>query len=123
MDESPTIKRRTLLWLGVSALIAPVIPGLLHRTAASATKDELLGEIIWVGVAYLKKVPEEATRETLLALLPKLEGSKPLASRIRELEDRVAQDFAENRTVLLEGWLLSRTEARAAALLTLGVEQ
>lgn len=35
------------------------------------------------------------------------------------LETRIAQDFADGDTVLLDGWLLSRTEARQTALYSL----
>ena len=124
MADPSAITRRTLLaWLGASTLTAQVLPALLRLAAASQSEDEALRKIVRVGRSYLKKVPDEANREKLAALLPSLKGSKRLAARIRALRDRVARDFAENRIVLLEGWLLSRTEARAAALVALGIEE
>jgi hypothetical protein len=86
----------------------------LARPAASARA---------VGLAYLAQVPGEArpvllTRLVLEALaLGEAEaaslGEKALRARIKA---RIAADFAEGRTVSVEGWLLSRSEVRFYAL-------
>jgi hypothetical protein len=36
-----------------------------------------------------------------------------------EIKRRFAKDFADGRTVMLDGWVVSRTEARLCALLAL----
>jgi hypothetical protein len=75
-----------------------------------------------VGQAYLATTPEEADRDRLLAqLYPRLEpGADRSAAAWREsYMARCRQDFAEGRTVRIDGWVLSQTEARLCALATL----
>lgn len=73
-----------------------------------------------MGDAYLALVPEEGDIGRLSRLLfpgsSGSPGSRTGDDWLRYLADRVREDFAEGDTVLLEGWLLSRTEARASAL-------
>lgn len=79
-----------------------------------------------VGKEYLRRAPEEADRLLLVnaicgsdcelqrALLDGDDGRLRIAVR-----NRLRRDFADGRTVLLDGWLLSRTEARLCALATI----
>ncbi len=75
-----------------------------------------------VGKCYVSSHPEERslrrlTRE-LRADLDRVDWRDPGALR-SAVSERVRRDFAEGRTVLVRGWLLSRTEARIAALYAL----
>jgi len=70
--------------------------------------------VIAVGEGYLRAVPEEADLATLLAALPAPGGDVAAAAR-----RRIAADFTNGETVAVDGWLLSRSEARAAAALAL----
>lgn len=70
--------------------------------------------VIVVGEGYLRAVPEEADLATLLAALPAPDGDVAAAAR-----RRIAADFTNGDTVAVDGWLLSRSEARAAAALAL----
>ena len=75
--------------------------------------------VLRIGRRYLEAVPEEADLGILLARLPNGTDPERLAGRLSDLAPAVAEDFAQGRVVLLRGWLVSRTEARAAAVLAL----
>ena len=88
-----------------------------HRDSSAA------GEI---GKAYLLVTPEEDDRDRLLEALAgdALEEWERLASRDPAALDQAVRarhhdDFRHGRTVRLHGWILSRTEARLAALSSL----
>jgi hypothetical protein len=76
-----------------------------------------------VGQAYLEKTPGESDPRVLVSHL--CEGWAPdaLDADASELVERIRQqhrqDFASGRTVGVEGWVLSRTEARVGALAAL----
>lgn len=68
-----------------------------------------------LGAHYRAATPTENTAEALRAVLSKRRASLvplPASRRIRE-------DFESGRTVLVDGWVLSVTEARQAALFSL----
>ena len=79
-----------------------------------------------VGLAYLRGVPAEASEETLTERIrsdlsrseDELCGTD-FESLRKLLRLRTRRDFEEGRTVRLEGWIMSRTEARLFALATL----
>ncbi len=58
----------------------------------------------------------------LLAALPALGGSVPTdpATQLAALREQVAADYEADEVVELDGWLIARTEGRAAALYVLG---
>jgi hypothetical protein len=60
-----------------------------------------------LGQAYLRRYPEEASQSRLAGLVP----ADPVA-RTRQ----VRADFAVGQVVILNGWVLSRTECRYCAL-------
>jgi hypothetical protein len=76
-----------------------------------------------VGALYLARFPDEADRgvltERILAAL-ELPAAAVLAQDEQCLRTaiaaRVRRDFAETATAEIEGWILSRTEARLCAL-------
>ena len=70
--------------------------------------------VLAVGAAYLRLRPDEADMATLLAALG-AHDSDPVAAAARG----TASDFAAGRTVVLDGWVLADSEARAAAVVTL----
>lgn len=84
---------------------------------ASSLGDALVA----VGSRYLAAHPDEADRATLLAALPQLQGQVPErpGQALRVLADQAEADHEAGEVVALDGWVLSRTECRAAALYTL----
>jgi len=77
-----------------------------------------------IGRAYLAGYPDESGDDATLARLiladPGGDPRVPLPSdtqRLREtIAARVREDFRQGRTARVEGWILSRTEARLCAL-------
>jgi hypothetical protein len=74
-----------------------------------------------VGEAYRAAYPEEDDVEVLEAALPRFEGlsGQQVQDQLSTLRDQVRTDFAEGNIVMVDGWLLAATEARAAALVSL----
>jgi len=76
-----------------------------------------------IGKTYQKLVPGE-NKETLIKLLSSNVGQAINESKDGNLvssvlEKRVRQDFQENKTMVIDGWVLSVTEARQCALFSL----
>ena len=71
-------------------------------------------KIIEIGRKY-RQISDENDVESLTRLLA-VEDQKPVK---QYFENKVRQDFENNDTVLIDGWLLSITEARQCALLSL----
>lgn len=69
-----------------------------------------------IGVRYREGFPEARDRIALIADIEASLGRGPVNSR--KLEQRIRQDFADENTIILDGWVLSRTEARLCALAT-----
>jgi hypothetical protein len=72
-----------------------------------------------VGAAYLRQYPEHASRAVLLRFLALPDESLTAAQVAVAIEQRIRSDFAYQRTLLLERWLLSRTEAAICGLIAL----
>jgi hypothetical protein len=86
-----------------------------------APTSSLADALVAVGGRYLEEHPDEADQAALLAALPALDGEVPdrPGQALRVLADQAAADHASGDTVDLDGWVLSRTECRAAALYAL----
>lgn len=99
----------------------------LLQPAAAAAEDRLralLGDPAGAGVlgrAYLALAPQEGARLAELVLRSLGLDRATLARETerglrRRLAARVRQDYAEDATAVVGGWVLSRTEGRLAAL-------
>jgi hypothetical protein len=72
-----------------------------------------------IGKAYLAAYPDERDRRLILKELigpTKLRGPGDLRRRIAQ---RRQQDFIQGAVVVVDGWILAKSEARAAALTVL----
>jgi hypothetical protein len=72
-----------------------------------------------VGTAYLRRYPEHASRAVLLDHLALPDGRLSPAQIAAAIERGIRSDFKHRRTVVLDRWLLSRTEAAVCGLLAL----
>jgi hypothetical protein len=77
-----------------------------------------------IGTRYLQQSPDEARPEILArCLFPGTAGAAcgPAAlDRLRQaLDEQRRRDFTAGDTVLIDGWILARTEARLCALASL----
>lgn len=113
------------LWPGAAALG--------RSNAAASCGSEALAclfrsreSAVRLGRAYLRQHPEEADQAALERLVfARLDGLRPdtasgLAALKRSFESARRQDFDCGAVVQLGGFMLSRTELRACALVALG---
>ena len=102
--DDRTVGRRAflhqLVLVGSSALTA-------RTSSASGNRPEISQGMRAVGECYLAAYPEEASRDRLLALVPR--DPKPLMRQVQ-------RDFERDDLVSVHGWLMSRAECRACAL-------
>jgi hypothetical protein len=81
-----------------------------------------------IGEAYLQQLGREANRESMLAAargtIGLIDRSRDEPGAIAAIVRAVRQDFERGRSVQVEGWILSRTEAEMCVLtlLTAGGE-
>ena len=71
-------------------------------------------KIVEIGLEY-RQLSGENNRDTLQNLL----AYDPAISTKKFFEEKIRTDFENNNTILIQGWLLSITEARQCALLSL----
>jgi hypothetical protein len=79
------------------------------------------GRVRQIGKSYLAAVPSENSADALRAVISNTERKRirfPWTGR-SWIDDQVRDDFAAGRTVLVDGWVLSATEARQCALFSL----
>jgi hypothetical protein len=117
------MRRRSFLALLALALLSP----LLGR-AKRAPRETLATTTGWsprarasaarIGEAYLEDHPEEA-QPALLARLLREAGLEEAPGPTSRARARIREDFERGRTVQVDGWVLSRTEARLCALTAL----
>ena len=74
--------------------------------------EAAIGEL---GTSYRKQNPEEASEPELISLLPE-SGKAMDDSGLKQIRKRIKTDYEEGAIVCLDGWLLSKTEARQCAL-------
>jgi hypothetical protein len=67
-----------------------------------------------IGSRYLETYPAEHNRSDLCRHLSLSLGKK--GNFKQNVESRISQDFADEDTVILDGWILSLTEVRLFAL-------
>ncbi len=73
--------------------------------------------LVDLGVKY-RQISGEDQPDTLLQLLMR-DHTGNIFNRKKYLEQKIALDFQADNTVMIDGWLLSITEARQCALLSL----
>ena len=116
------LNRRRFLQVGALGVIAAVAD-----TVCSDNRDRPLDQplliatlgperVAQLGARYRTQAPGENSVDALRAAIDKARGSGLLG---KSVDDVVHDDFENGRTVLVDGWLLSVTEARQAALLSL----
>jgi len=72
-----------------------------------------------IGEAYVRQLGDtsaESIRKASLAALEVIERASSQQNAIRALGLAVRRDFQQGRSVQLEGWIVSRTEAELCAL-------
>jgi hypothetical protein len=123
-----TLDRRRFLQLAATGMVA----GLTTSACARDTNEdpaalgkpalvEMLGpeRAREIGTQYRASVRTENTEAALRDAISRSRGRQFL--RARSIEEQIRDDFAAGRTVVVNGWVLSQTEARQCALYSLSV--
>jgi hypothetical protein len=125
-----TLDRRRFLQLTAAGMVASLTDSACTRGTgedAQALAQPALLEMLGaegareIGTQYRATVPKENTAAALRAAISSSQHQKfPWIWR-RSIEERIRDDFAAGRTVVVSGWVLSETEARQCALYSLSV--
>jgi hypothetical protein len=78
--------------------------------------------ITGIGKQYIIKMPDESSSgklQTLLTEKADITGSTPAENVHEHFDKQSIADFNENKTVIVDGWVISVTEARQCALFSL----
>jgi hypothetical protein len=118
--------RRTFLLLAMAAATwggpvrAALGPG-PAPDAGLALAFKHRGHAIAIGRRYLGRYPDDPWPGVLARGLGRASPADPAAARLA-LSARVREDFERGDTVLLDGWVLARSEGRACAALALAAD-
>ena len=120
-------------FIGLSAYLAATVAIPLLDSCTTANNDAAVGEpvvllhiinaksVVETGRAYLKQFPDENSAEKLRKLL--LDKNAPLSSGAKAIhayfDTKTVNDFDTGQIVIVNGWVLSRTEARQSALFSI----
>jgi hypothetical protein len=125
-----TLDRRRFLQLTAAGMVAGLADSACARDTgedaqalAKPTLVEMLGpeRAREIGTQYRAAVPKENTAAALRAAISSSPRKDfPWIGR-KSIEDQVHDDFANGRTVVVSGWVLSETEARQSALYSLSI--
>ncbi len=125
MSGEHRVGRRTFVGLlaaggaaGVALATDLVRPGALAAAAPSAAAPR--DGVVDLGKAYLETHPRESDTKFLLDRLPGIDATRDVRAQLPGLSATITEDFNAGRVVTVQGWQLSRTEARAAAAVALG---
>jgi hypothetical protein len=132
--EQFCMKRRIFVKLAVAATAGLYLPGAACNSKNNSLTNMLsqpnalqhicdVETIREIGKGYQNLVPGE-NKESLIRLLSpnighEIDESRDSSLVSSVLEKRVQQDFQENKTMVVDGWVLSVTEARQCALFSL----
>lgn len=127
------MKRRTFIWLSAASVASLYIPAtgcsnrykLANKTVAQPQflahicEEKTIKEI---GTSYKRQVPAEESAQKLASLIltdnsghaiPETTDNNKLQAMLNE---KITHEFESGRTVMVNGWVLSQTEARQCAL-------
>jgi len=106
--------------LGVAAIVFPAC----ETDRATLERPRLLDmlgpdRVRVIGKQYLSSTPTKTTADALRSAISKSRHESRIPLMPRSLEDQVREDFIKGHTILVDGWVLSVTEARQSALFAL----
>jgi hypothetical protein len=117
------MKRRNFIYLTITGAGAIMVPSCKNRSATAFSRPLFLSTVCdsqilkHIGANYRTKTPAEAEEGRLIELLTS--GLPQGTDRAQQLDSLVRQDYAAGRTVTIDGWVLSVTEARQCAVFSL----
>ena len=123
-----TLDRRQFLQLSALGIVATIADsacaGSSDRPDTAVDRPQLLAmlgpeRVRELGAHYRASTPSENSADALRAALSSGHGLTIQLIKSGSLDDQIRDDFAAERTVIVDGWVLSVTEARQAALFSL----
>ena len=122
-----TLDRRRFLQLSALGIVATVADSACASSDRADTPPDrpqlldMLGpeRVRQLGAHYRASTPNENSADALGAALSSGHRLRIPFIKSASLDDRIRDDFAAGRTVLVDGWVLSVTEARQCALFSL----
>lgn len=130
--RNPNLNRRKFIRWAVAGTIVVGVPVFILKQCDLFSHQHLRPEDVLVDLCGVETVhiigkkwiddhPQEATVSQLKQKL--LQGSRlndydqaSQSDRSKHLQSRIKADFAQSRTLIAEGWILTLTECRVAAL-------
>lgn len=137
--QNPTLNRRKFIRWAVAGTVVVGVPALVLKQCGFFSHRHLHPEDVLVdlcgvetvcviGQKWINDHPQEATAQQLKQKL--LQGSAlkdydeaSQRTRSKHLQARIKADFAGSSTLIAEGWVLTPTECRVAALYYLNQAQ
>jgi hypothetical protein len=123
-----TLDRRRFLQLSALGIVATLADSACavssDRPESAIDRPQLLAmlgpeRVRELGAHYRASTPNENSAGALRAALSTGPGSPDKTIKNGPLDAQIRDDFAAGRTVMIDGWVLSVTEARQAALFSL----
>ena len=122
-----TLDRRRFLQLSALGIVATVADSACASSDRADTPSDrpqllaMLGpeRVRQLGAHYRASTPNENSADALRAALSSGHRLRIPFIKSASLDDRIRDDFAAGRTVVVDGWVLAVTEARQAALFSL----
>jgi len=123
-----TLDRRRFLQLSALGIVATLADSACavssDRPESAIDRPQLLvmlgpERVRQLGAHYRASTPNENSADALRAALSTGHGSQTPTIKNGSLDNQIRDDFEAGRTVIVDGWVLSVTEARQAALFSL----
>ncbi len=122
------MKRRQFILKSAGGLAIVLMPALILQSCKTKYDSSLalpqqltfiwdVTTMIAIGNQYQQQFPDESNERKLVKLLMKDVPDKKDNSI--NMEEKVIEDYKRDKTVLLDGWILSETEARQCALFSI----
>ena len=123
------MKRRNFILIGTAGIAATALPAAFYFLRKIEYDPKLADpqsiSLIWdnqtiaaVGNHYRIQAPGEESERTLIKLLSAGNPDHRRAD-VEAIETQIIQDFEAGNTVIVDGWILSLTEARQCALFSI----
>lgn len=132
-DQSRRLSRRVVVGFLASAAVWPVVPPMVSLQTSLSTSLQCmllsffgnLRGVRKIGVTCLNSLPhgestlQRLTKEVSAVTLKNTKTIKSKDEMRLRIVDQVRHDFAQGAIIEVDGWLLSLTEARVYALVSL----
>lgn len=130
------MKRRSFIMAAVATATAVAIPAIYHSSRQKKSSGDPLitpdilerfcneTEINEIGLGYRSMMPTENTKTTLTEILlldanGKKSESSSKSAIAKLLQRKIQQEYSAYKTIIVNGWVISPTEARQCALFSL----